>query len=84
MYGRRVNEVEELLCSSNDNTNVNIKLNLINILILCYSMDPSPFVRTSFWTVSLGLTVSWISSMGVGQKDLQRFLSLPDLKAARK
>lgn len=47
-------------------------------------MDPSPFARTSFWTVSLGLTVSWISSMGVGQKDLQRFLSLPDLKSAKK
>lgn len=47
-------------------------------------MDPSPFVRTSFWTMSLGLTTTWIGSMGVDQMCVQRFLAVPDLKSARR
>jgi solute carrier family 5 (sodium-coupled monocarboxylate transporter), member 8/12 len=47
-------------------------------------MDPSPFVRTSFWTVSLGLTSLWISNLGVSQTCIQRFLAVPDIKFARK
>lgn len=49
-----------------------------------FSMDPSPFARTSFWTVSLGLTVLWNASSGVGQTTVQRFLAVPDLKAGRR
>lgn len=47
-------------------------------------MDPSPFVRTSFWTTAIGLSVLWNASSGVGQTTVQRFLSVPDLKAARR
>lgn len=47
-------------------------------------MDPDPFVRTSFWTVSLGLTTLWISNLGVSQTCIQRFLAVPDIKFARK
>lgn len=47
-------------------------------------MDPNPFVRTSFWTVSLGLTTLWISNLGVSQTCIQRFLAVPDIKFARK
>lgn len=47
-------------------------------------MDPSPFVRTSFWSVSLGLTSLWISNLGVSQTCIQRFLAVPDIKFARK
>lgn len=47
-------------------------------------MDPSPFVRTSFWTVSVGLTTLWISNLGVSQTCIQRFLAVPDIKFARK
>lgn len=49
-----------------------------------HSMDPSPFVRTSFWTVSIGLTTLWISNLGVSQTCIQRFLAVPDIKFARK
>lgn len=49
-----------------------------------HSMEPSPFVRTSFWTVSLGLTSLWISNLGVSQTCIQRFLAVPDIKFARK
>lgn len=47
-------------------------------------MDPNPFVRNSFWTVSLGLTTLWISNLGVSQTCIQRFLAVPDIKFARK
>lgn len=48
------------------------------------SMDPSPFVRTSFWTILLSLTVNWMANSGVGQTTVQRFFSVPDLQAARR
>lgn len=47
-------------------------------------MDPNPFVRTSFWSVSLGLTSLWISNLGVSQTCIQRFLAVPDIRFARK
>jgi solute carrier family 5 (sodium-coupled monocarboxylate transporter), member 8/12 len=47
-------------------------------------MDPSPFVRSSFWTVSVGLTTLWISNLGVSQTCIQRFLAVPDIKFAKK
>ena len=47
-------------------------------------MDPSPFVRSSFWTVSIGLTTLWISNLGVSQTCIQRFLAVPDINFARK
>lgn len=47
-------------------------------------MDPSPFVRSSFWTVSLGLSTLWISNLGVSPTCIQRFLAVPDISFARK
>lgn len=47
-------------------------------------MDPNPFVRTSFWAVSFGLTSLWISNLGVSQTCIQRFLAVPDIRFARK
>lgn len=54
------------------------------VFVRCHSMDPSPFARTSFWAMSFGLTVNWLSSSGVGQTTVQRFLSVPDLHASRR
>ncbi|XP_063229782.1 sodium-coupled monocarboxylate transporter 1-like [Bacillus rossius redtenbacheri] len=48
-----------------------------------FNMDPSPFVRNSFWTVTLGVTVSWICYAGVNQGMVQKFLALPTLRDAR-
>lgn len=47
-------------------------------------MDPNPFVRSSFWTISLGLTTLWIANLGVSQTCIQRFLAVPDIRFARK
>jgi sodium-coupled monocarboxylate transporter 8/12 len=47
-------------------------------------MDPSPFVRTSFWSILFGLTTLWVAHLGVSQSCVQRFLAVPDVKFARK
>lgn len=46
-------------------------------------MDPNPFKRNTFWSIGFGMTVTWISGLGVSQGCIQRFLSVPDLKKAR-
>ncbi|XP_055599842.1 sodium-coupled monocarboxylate transporter 1-like [Uranotaenia lowii] len=48
-----------------------------------FNLDPNPFIRTSFWTVLLGLTTMWIGNLGVSQGCVQRFLAVPDLKVAK-
>nr|XP_019536046.2 sodium-coupled monocarboxylate transporter 1-like [Aedes albopictus]XP_029708665.1 sodium-coupled monocarboxylate transporter 1-like [Aedes albopictus] len=48
------------------------------------NMNPDPFVRTSFWTVTFGLSTMWIANLGVSQGCVQRFLAVPDLKVAKK
>lgn len=43
-------------------------------------MDPDPTSRSSFWTVTIGLTSMWISTVGVSPECIQRFLSVPTYK----
>ncbi|XP_055541915.1 sodium-coupled monocarboxylate transporter 1-like isoform X1 [Wyeomyia smithii] len=52
--------------------------------LIFFDMNPDPFVRTSFWAVSLGLTTIWVAQLGVSQGCVQRFLAVPDFKVARK
>lgn len=47
-------------------------------------MDPSPFVRTSFWTYWIGLTFGWTAKLGVSQCCVQRFLAVPNIEVAKK
>lgn len=47
-------------------------------------MDPNPFLRHSFWTISIGLTFNWIMYLGVHPGAVQRFVSLPTFNQARK
>ncbi|XP_012277365.1 sodium-coupled monocarboxylate transporter 2 [Orussus abietinus] len=49
-----------------------------------WNMNPSPFVRNSFWGMSVGMVLTWTSSLGVTQGSMQRFLSVPTVKDARK
>ncbi|XP_053673858.1 sodium-coupled monocarboxylate transporter 1-like [Anopheles nili] len=51
--------------------------------LVFFNMDPNPFVRTSFWTVCLGLTTLWVSNLAVNQGCVQRFLAVPDLRVAK-
>ncbi|XP_059617498.1 sodium-coupled monocarboxylate transporter 1-like [Phlebotomus argentipes] len=52
--------------------------------LIFFNMDPNPRLGSSFWSVSLGLSIIWISLLGVTQSSVQRFLSVPDMKSARK
>lgn len=47
-------------------------------------MNPSPFVRISFWTYTLGMTTTWIAKNGISQCCIQRFLAVPNIKYAKK
>lgn len=47
-------------------------------------MNPSPFIRTSFWTYIVGLSFGWIAKLGVSQCCVQRFLSVPNINVAKK
>lgn len=49
-----------------------------------WNMDPSPFVRNSFWGMSIGMVMTWLHGLGISQVSLQRFLSVPNLKEAHK
>lgn len=47
-------------------------------------MDPSPFARSTFWGVTVGLTTAWTANISVNQGCMQRFLAVPTLKDAKK
>lgn len=47
-------------------------------------MNPSPFVRTSFWTLTVGMTTAWVAKLGVSQCCIQRFLAVPNIEVAKK
>ncbi|XP_071862299.1 sodium-coupled monocarboxylate transporter 2 [Bombus fervidus] len=52
--------------------------------IVFWNMDPSPFVRNSFWGMSVGMTMTWLSGLGISQVSMQRFLAVPNIKEAYK
>ncbi|KAJ9575564.1 hypothetical protein L9F63_007572, partial [Diploptera punctata] len=52
--------------------------------IYFFDMNPSPFARLTFWTIIIGFTFVWVNGVGVNQAMVQKFMSLPTLKEARK
>ncbi|PSN54817.1 hypothetical protein C0J52_02919 [Blattella germanica] len=49
-----------------------------------YDMNPNPFVRATFWSVSIGTTFNWLTGIAVGQAMVQKFMSLPTLTNAKR
>lgn len=47
-------------------------------------MDTSPFTRNSFWGMTVGMTMTWLSSLGISQVSMQRFLAVPNIREAQK
>lgn len=47
-------------------------------------MDIDPTVRATFWGVSIGMGITWISNLGVNPSSVQRFLAVPSIQAARR
>ncbi|OAD59039.1 Sodium-coupled monocarboxylate transporter 2 [Eufriesea mexicana] len=52
--------------------------------IIFWNMDPSPFIRNSFWGMSIGMTTTWLSGLGISQVSMQRFLAVPNIREAHK
>lgn len=52
-------------------------------MLIC-SMDPSPFTRNSFWGYGIGVTLVYISHLGISQNAVQRFLSIPNVRDVKK
>ncbi|KAJ9575565.1 hypothetical protein L9F63_007573, partial [Diploptera punctata] len=46
-------------------------------------MNPSPFIRQSFWTIIFGLTFFVMNTVGTSPVSVQKFISLPTLQHAR-
>jgi Na+/proline symporter len=47
------------------------------------SFNLSPYERHTFWTLAIGGSTFWINTNCINQAFLQRYLSLPSMKAAR-
>ncbi|XP_015365034.1 PREDICTED: sodium-coupled monocarboxylate transporter 1-like [Diuraphis noxia] len=48
-----------------------------------FKMDPNPFLRNTFWTVTVGTTFQWLASLGIHPGAVQRFVALPTYSKAR-
>lgn len=46
-------------------------------------MDLNPFLRNTFWTVSIGTIFQWIAQLGIHPGAVQRFVALPTYNKAR-
>ncbi|KAL7288197.1 hypothetical protein TKK_0017749 [Trichogramma kaykai] len=49
-----------------------------------FNMDASPFVRNTFWAMSFGTVFSSLSHSAVGQKFIQRYLTIDNLTDIKK
>jgi len=47
-------------------------------------MDLNPFLRNTFWTVSVGSTLTWLTALSIHPGTSQRFVALPSYNKARK
>ncbi|KAL7017711.1 hypothetical protein ACKWTF_010495 [Chironomus riparius] len=52
--------------------------------LIWFNIDPNPFLRSTFWMVSIGLTSMWISNVGITPECVQRFVAIPDIKDSQK
>uniref|UniRef100_A0A2S2RBZ7 Sodium-coupled monocarboxylate transporter 2 n=1 Tax=Sipha flava TaxID=143950 RepID=A0A2S2RBZ7_9HEMI len=60
-----------------------IKSNREGDRIEFFKMDPNPFLRNTFWTIGIGMTIQWVTHLGIHPGTVQRFVSLPSYKKAR-
>lgn len=61
------------------------RANMITDLVwlFIFRMDPNPFLRNTFWTVSIGTIFQWIAQLGIHPGAVQRFVALPTYNKAR-
>lgn len=54
------------------------------IMILLLSLDTSLTVRSTIWCYTIGTGLGTMAMFGISQSAVQRFCSMPTLKAAQK
>lgn len=59
-------------------------IQLIHTFPYIYSFDPNPTIRHTIWSQIIGGLFYWLQTNAVSQNMIQRYLALPNLKAARK
>ncbi|KAK2577149.1 hypothetical protein KPH14_003309 [Odynerus spinipes] len=52
--------------------------------LIFFDMDASPFARNTFWGMSIGMTVTWLVHLGIHQGCVQRCLSIPKERDAKR
>lgn len=52
-------------------------------MVYCFSMNPDPTVRHSFWSVVVGGTMYWVSMFCANQASVQKYLSVERISQAR-
>ena len=51
---------------------------------LVLSFDADPTVRHTVWGLTIGMFFQWLSVYGTNQSQVQRYLSVPTLKIAKR
>jgi sodium-coupled monocarboxylate transporter 8/12 len=51
---------------------------------MSFSFDADPTVRHTVWGLTIGMFFQWLSIYGTNQSQVQRYLSVPSLKIAKK
>lgn len=54
------------------------------LFLILISLNPSPYERQTFWAVTIGGFCYWTSFNSVNQTMVQRYMSLPNMKKARR
>lgn len=54
------------------------------LILILISLNPSPYERQTFWAVTIGGFCYWTSFNSVNQTMVQRYMSLPNMKKARR
>ncbi|RZF36445.1 hypothetical protein LSTR_LSTR009541 [Laodelphax striatellus] len=49
-----------------------------------FNMDTSPFARNTFWTITIGLSLQWVTLLAYHPGVLQRFIAVPTYRDAQK
>ncbi|XP_065079972.1 sodium-coupled monocarboxylate transporter 1-like [Ochlerotatus camptorhynchus] len=51
--------------------------------LLLFEFNPDPTLRTTFWSITIGMTTNWLVVFGINQACIQRFLAVPTKDAAK-
>ena len=53
-------------------------------LFVCFSFNPDPRVRNTFWSLTIGFALTLLPAWGIAQYFVQRYLAVRTLKDAKR